>query len=80
MRTDEEEIPQELEGGGQRLAHWNRLSSSDSPSGPAPTADVVINADSDNPLFDGGRVMEVVVNKSGKVTSVLRSQRNRDSE
>ena len=79
-RTDEEEIPQELEGGGQRLASYNRLSSSDDPSELAPVADVAINADNNDPLFEGGRVMEMVTNKSGVVTSVRRSQRNRDNE
>ena len=79
-RTDEEEIPQELEGGGQRLASYNRLSSSDDPSELAPIADVAINADNNDPLFEGGRVMEMVTNKSGVVTSVRRSQRNRENE
>ena len=77
----EEALARELEGGGQRLAEYRRLSSSDALAGPSGLADVSVTADDDDPLFasgasaSSGRVVEMVVNRAGVRTSVVRSSR-----
>ena len=77
-RLDADQLAKEMEGGGQRLAEWRRMSSSDVPP-PTEDVDEMLTARENHPLFRGGHVMEMVVNQAGVRTAVRRSQRNRET-